>query len=790
MPFVLLLFLEVLLRLVGYGYPTQFFLKSQVGGGPVYIENQEFTKRFFPPGLSRSPQPVVVPAEKAPDACRIFIFGESAAMGDPEPAYGFGRILELLLRERYPGKQFQVVNVAITAINSHVIRQIAHDCAPLQGDVWILYIGNNEVVGPFGAGTVFGSQTPPPAAIRAQIALKATRLGQGLDALKWRLAHPSGTPVVWEGMEMFLKQQIRQDDPRMARVYDNFRRNLEEIVRTGLEAHQRLLISTVVGNLKDCPPFASLHWPGFDPARLAEWEKLYAAGAAAESVTNYAAALSAYQQAAALDDRYAELQFRVGRCHWALGHYAEAKTYFEQAQDLDTLRFRSDTRINQIIRQVADRHAAQGIKWFDAREVFARNSPHGIVGEELLYEHVHLNFNGNYLLARVIAEQIASLLPARITAGSNASSPPLTVEECARRLALTDWDRAEVLDEVYKRLQQPPFIHQLDHEARDQRLREQRAALRLALGAAGYAAAVPIYRQALATSPTDWVLHENLAKLLQTAGEPAAAEKEWREVTQLVPHYEQGYYGLANALDAQGRAAEAIAVYRRSLQRRPDLHEARNGLGLALANLGNFSEAIAQYQQALKGKPDFGEARVNLGLTLAQQGKAAEAMAQYQAALQLNSNNAAAHINLGKLLAVEGKTDEAIAHYRDALRLNPDNAVAHYNLGNALATRNDAEALGHYREAARLKPDFAEARHNLGLGLARLGKTEEALAQFTEAVRLQPDFAEGHLNLGVALARERRYDEAIAQFREVLRLNPSHPQARKFLEQATALKPR
>ena len=50
-------------------------------------------------------------------------------MGDPEPAFGAGRYLEALLRERFPARKFEVVNVAITAINSHVIRAIARDCA-------------------------------------------------------------------------------------------------------------------------------------------------------------------------------------------------------------------------------------------------------------------------------------------------------------------------------------------------------------------------------------------------------------------------------------------------------------------------------------------------------------------------------------------------------------------------------------------------------------------------------------------------------------------------------------
>src|SRR6185436_13759973 len=121
-------------------------------------------------------------------------------------AFGFPRILEVLLRSALPGRKVEVVNAAVTAINSHAVRGIAGDCAGMQADWWILYMGNNEVVGPYGAGTVFGDQTPPLWMIRASLTVKATRVGQWLDSLGWKLAR--GRPKTWEGMEMFLHQQV------------------------------------------------------------------------------------------------------------------------------------------------------------------------------------------------------------------------------------------------------------------------------------------------------------------------------------------------------------------------------------------------------------------------------------------------------------------------------------------------------------------------------------------------------------------------------------------------------
>src|SRR5947207_4019721 len=231
-PFALLLLLEFLLRLFGYGYSPHFFLPAKVNGVDVFIENQKFSRRYFPPALARTPQPALFAARKPSNAFRIFVFGESAAMGDPEPAFGFSRILEVLLQDQYPAARFEVINVAVTAINSHVVRQIARDCASKQSDFWIIYMGNNEVVGPYGAGTVFGSQTPSLSFIRASIALKATRLGQLLDSLRQRFSK-SRIPATWEGMEMFLKQQVWQKDPRMTKVYSHFEANLDDILNIG-----------------------------------------------------------------------------------------------------------------------------------------------------------------------------------------------------------------------------------------------------------------------------------------------------------------------------------------------------------------------------------------------------------------------------------------------------------------------------------------------------------------------------------------------------------------------------
>src|SRR5882724_1566205 len=181
---------ELILRLSGFGYPTKFLLSSQRDGQAVLIQNNQFGWRFFGAAMARMPEPFCLPEIKRSNTVRIVVFGESAALGDPQPRFGLPRMLQAMLELRYPGTHFEMVNAAIVAINSNVIFPIARDCAGAGADIWVIYMGNNEVVGPFGAGTVFGQQTPPLSLIRANLALKSTRIGQSIETLFSKINKP------------------------------------------------------------------------------------------------------------------------------------------------------------------------------------------------------------------------------------------------------------------------------------------------------------------------------------------------------------------------------------------------------------------------------------------------------------------------------------------------------------------------------------------------------------------------------------------------------------------------
>ena len=408
--------------------------------------------------MIKTPQAYAIPAEKPQGTYRIFVLGESAAMGDPDPAYAFSRYLEVMLRQRYPAMKFEVVNTGSVAINSHVLLPIAKGLAKERPDLFIIYSGNNEVVGPYGPGTALTSGGMSMPVIRAGIFLRSSRVGQ--------LLTKAATPKrEWGGMEMFLDKQIPASSPLMKDTYANFEQNLRETVEIARKSGARVIVSTVATNIKDCAPFASLHREGLTPSELQTWNALVQQGAEFESARSYPKALAAYEDASKIDDEYAELEFRVARTLWMQGDYAGAKQHFARAGDLDTLRFRADSRINEINRAVG---SSPGAELVDADEIFSKQTANEAVGSDLVYEHVHMTAAGNYLLARAMFLQIASKLP-------TASGHVLTAEDvpsetdCERLLAFTSHDRTRIAREMMERLQKPPFTNQLNHS--DQLLR-------------------------------------------------------------------------------------------------------------------------------------------------------------------------------------------------------------------------------------------------------------------------------------------------------------------------------
>jgi tetratricopeptide (TPR) repeat protein len=709
-PLLLLGAIEAGLRLGGYGYDTSLFKKISIGGQEFFVNNDAFGLRFFPPQLARGLGPIRMPAQKPAGTYRIFILGESAAMGDPEPSYGAGRYLEALLSARFPKTHFEIVNLGITAINSHVILPIARDCARRDGDLWIIYMGNNEMVGPFGAATVFGAKTPPLPLIRLNLAIQKTRLGQLLINVARKLKSGGASATAWGGMEMFVGNQLPADDPRKEIVYQNFSRNLRDIVKTGLDSGANILLNTVAVNLKDCAPFASLTNSNLPAADRAQFEQLYAAGCAAESENDFASAAKNFEAAAAFDRNCADLQFRFGESLLQLTNFAAAREHLQLACDDDALPFRADSRINGAIEKTGREFAGNQMTFFDAAAALASGAPSGISGDETFYEHVHFNFHGSYQLARAWAGQIEKILPVEISRAA-ATNAWASQEVCERRLGLSDWNRALIFQHMIGRLQQPPLSGQLGNAARVKNLQMRVDELHSQMNAASAARAKENFLAALQNAPDDYFLRENFALFLQSTGDLPSATAEWRRIHDFLPHDYLAYFQLGRMLELQNLWPEAENNLRRAVELRATLTDGWIELGNALASQEKFSDALASYATAEKQRPQDSQIIFRTGIVLAKLNRHADAMENFRAAIKLNPADWEPHFELGGELDSAGQLDAAREEFGEATRLNPGNARAHFNFGVLLAKQNRLDdARREFEETLRLEPGYEKAR--------------------------------------------------------------------------------
>lgn len=185
-----------------------------------------------------------------------------------------------------------------------------------------------------------------------------------------------------------------------------------------------------------------------------------------------------------------------------------------------------------------------------------------------------------------------------------------------------------------------------------------------------HAAALPLLREALATSPGDAVVHNSYASALAATGRLTEAVAEYRKATALSPDYPDAHSNLASALVQSGRLDEALGEFRTALRLSPDFAEAHSGLGGTLAQKGRIDEAIPHLAKAVELDPRNAMARVNLCLALSMAGRAQEAVPHGEQAVALTEGRDPLVLDaLGRLYAQAGRLPEAIVATRKAIEI-------------------------------------------------------------------------------------------------------------------------
>ena len=600
-PVLFFVLVEFALRLVGVGTHYQYFNQIDIDGEAFYQENPDFADQFYPPSLNVGPLQNTFAAERSDDRLRVFVLGGSAAMGFPHKNHGVDRLLAAQLRALFPNRDVEVVNTAMTSVNSHVVYQVAKTLPAESADVAVILMGNNEVVGPYGPGTFNQNFLSSLSAIRALQALKRTRLWQLLDsALSEVQSSDAKADLEWQGMQMFVDNGVAEDDPRMSAVYEHFEGNLRDIVDTLDAKGMHVVLSTVPVNLRQSAPFLSV---SRDDISAGDETKLTALRERAELQAlngRWREAQDLWQQAIALDAGHADSHFQLATSLENLGEYALARSHYERALDLDGLRFRADTRINAIIEGVAREYDSSQVSFVHSSKGFDRASAPYAPGWDLLVEHVHYDFSGNAVLARIFARAIARHL--------SPTTPPklLKPEEVAARIGFPNHETIENLKNLQGMAKQPPFPGQSNYQDYLAFLATELSSVTAEVGEPKDV--VRRRQQVLVDGEGDWKLHFEMIALARHLKNKQAQYYHLDQLFKLYPHNRESYINLATLLSQDGRWAEVIPLLERSLSytrgREELIVEAVGWLGTAHLKTGNTVEATELLLSIPENYPD------------------------------------------------------------------------------------------------------------------------------------------------------------------------------------------
>ncbi|MBN1466643.1 tetratricopeptide repeat protein [candidate division KSB1 bacterium] len=409
LPFLLLALLELGLDLFNYGGNLDLFVQSATG--EEYVLNPNVTARYFFHKGVKTPTPITqsFAAEKDSLTCRIFCLGASTTQGFPyEVNAAFPAVLKNILSTVHPDRHVQVINCGITALTSHSVLDLGREILlKYEPDLLVIYSGHNEFYGVFGQASrlaLFKSRGMTKLFLRLQ-KLRTTRLLRNMTS---GLRAPRMAPPLSQNAETLMGQmagniEIRLDSQIFRQTERYFKENIGDLVDLTKRRGVPVMLCSLVDNQRDFPPFASLHAEALSEQDTTLWRSHVREAVALQDAGEFAAALASYARALALDSTFADVHYQMAVCYDAIGDEVAARSHYRLARDHDVIRFRAPSCFNRHLQDLARQY---DVPYVDAQSEFARESRSGVIGADLIHEHVHPNQRGYFLIAKAIARSM------------------------------------------------------------------------------------------------------------------------------------------------------------------------------------------------------------------------------------------------------------------------------------------------------------------------------------------------------------------------------------------------
>lgn len=597
LPFLLLALLEVGLRLAGFGSDYPLVKKDKRFGKDKFIVNSAVTNRYFnlPPSIIPEAADEAMDFKKKDKSLRIICLGGSTTAGFPyEVNANFPFQLQYRLREAISEHYVEVINLGISAVNSYTILDLMPEILALEPDALVLYTGHNEFYGAYGS---LSSQKigDNRTLILNYLKLRRFRTVQLLQKVMGLFSSGSGELVDAPLMQvMSAGKTLPYDDEKLQATLENYQANLSDIVKQAKSANVPIILSSLVSNLADQPPFIS-DYDHLDEAtknrsnaKLLEGQSLLSAGA-------FDDAIAAFDEVLAIAPNAANAHFYRAQSMLARKDSNGVYEEFARARDLDMLRFRAPGAINPIIEAVAK---AEDQPFVDMEEIFRRASGGGIPGEQFFVEHLHPNFNGYRLMAQTFFEVFKKI---------QIINPPETIGW--KEHLINDESVVAILSEFQNK---DGGVSQLDLEFGNMRtffLTRRWPFAKLPSDSSLYITRSPAIVKDLAYRHLEGKVfwdeaHYELARWLLEDGQPEAAILQYQTVHRA---FHENYVPAMRIGDIFGRQEEwgkASLWYQRGLRRNPDNPFLNAKIAQIFVAQNRFEQAVTVLQKSLNGSND------------------------------------------------------------------------------------------------------------------------------------------------------------------------------------------
>ncbi len=364
LPILLVILLELILRLFNLFPQIPLFIEDKKQN--LVTVNSQIGERYF--DKRKVPVPNLYPQtfsyEKSSDTYRIFCLGGSTTAGFPyEMTVPFPQQLKFMLTEKHPEKNFEVINIGLSAINSFTVLDWLPEILEHDPDLVLIYMGHNEFYGAYGTGSNISVGNNGTFS-RFMLNMQKVRIFQAVKSLVNSLTPQQ--PVVTDAtlMEKITDNRNIPPDSELRQItYQNYADNLDIILKKLGKKKIPVIMSNLVSNLKDQPPL----------------------GQNSES----------FRKSKTLDE-------------------------FILAKDLDEIPFRAPSSINTIIAKKTNEH---DVIFVDMFQKFNDKTLGGIPGNNLFCDHLHPNPVGYYLMATQFLNRI---FEADILSGNASENAELT----------------------------------------------------------------------------------------------------------------------------------------------------------------------------------------------------------------------------------------------------------------------------------------------------------------------------------------------------------------------------